>query len=221
MSGSIDELKALLEEQQQRIEALEQEQEKLQKQYQAAKQQNEQVLNLFEQFKSGAISRRAFLTSVSAVAGISWLAGSADAAPNWSNASGNSGTQSKPLKNVYAQNGTFQSVSSDETNTDLIKSKNGNQIIKFESANINDGTKQALSYSAALIFVQTQFDDFGMFTIKGGSNSVAEAIDPSGAFTTTADNQGTTNIYHDGSDYVIENETGTDPFGYNITYFAD
>jgi hypothetical protein len=99
-----------------RIETLEQEQAKLQKKYQVAKEQNEQVLNLFEQFKSGSISRRAFLTSVSAVAGISWLAGSADAAPNWSNAAGNSGTESEPLKNVYAQNGTFQSVSTDSLN---------------------------------------------------------------------------------------------------------
>jgi len=111
MSESIDDLRTLLEQQQERIEALEQQQAALQKRYQATKEQNEQVLNLFDQFKTGSISRRGFLTSVSAVAGISWLAGSADAAPNWSNASGNSGTESKPLKNVYAQNGTFQSLS--------------------------------------------------------------------------------------------------------------
>ncbi|WP_367175082.1 hypothetical protein [Haloarcula rubripromontorii] len=111
MSDSIDELRALLEEQQERIESLEEEQAMLQQKYQAAKEQNDQVLNLFEQFKSGSISRRAFLTSVSAVAGISWFAGNADAAPNWSNALGNSGTQSKPLKNVYAQNATLQSLS--------------------------------------------------------------------------------------------------------------
>ncbi|GGM52545.1 hypothetical protein [Haloarcula argentinensis] len=223
MAESIEEFKQLLEEQQQRIETLEAKQEKLQKQYRAAKEQNEQVLNLFEQFKSGSISRRAFLTSVSAVAGISWLAGNAEAEPNWSNAIGNSGEESKPLKNVYAQNAYHQSVSTDELiPSDIfgISKSGGNPVMVFQSEEISDGGKAILERNNGFVLITSQFDNNAIFTLKGGANSVLKVIDPNNSYTNTEDNQGTTNIYHDGSDYVIENETGTDPFSYTITFIS-
>lgn len=111
----------------QRIEELESEQERLRKQYEVTKDQNERVLNLFQQFKHGKISRRSFLASVTAIAGIGYLAGSARAqvSPNWSNASGSSGTESKPLKNVFAKNAYIQSFDIESLSTEKIDSSDG------------------------------------------------------------------------------------------------
>jgi hypothetical protein len=226
MSESIDELRALLEQQQERIKTLEEQQAQLQERYQETKEQNEQVLNLFEQFKSGSISRRAFLTSVSAVAGISWLAGSADAAPSWSNASGNSGTESKPLKNVYAQNGTFESVSTRDTS---ITEDGGGLIynnasggLRSQSLNLADTETYVLSemgiQRGTLIINKTADAASAIVDLPGGSPSFV--FNGGSQFSTTQGNSGTINIYENaGGDYEIENQQNGDRT-VSITYIG-
>jgi len=105
MSNQSDQTVAELES---RIEKLEEEQQEL-----VAEQ--DQVLSLFEQFKHGQISRRAFLTSVAAVGGVGLMAANASADGDWANASGYSGTQSNPLNEVWAATGEFQDVNADGT----------------------------------------------------------------------------------------------------------
>jgi len=97
-----------------RIEELEQEQAQLQTQLAQTKEQYQQVTGLFEQFKRGSVSRRAFLTSVTALAGVGFAAGNASAAPDWSNTSGYAGTDAQPLIGVNASSVTSESVSTDD-----------------------------------------------------------------------------------------------------------
>jgi len=89
--------------------------EKLEEQQQELVAEQDQVLSLFEQFKHGQISRRAFLTSVAAVGGVGLMAANASADGDWANASGYSGTQSNPLNEVWAATGEFQDVNVDGT----------------------------------------------------------------------------------------------------------
>jgi hypothetical protein len=96
-----------------RIDELEAEQAQLRKQLGQTQSQYQQVTGLFEQFKHGSISRRAFLTSVTALAGVGFAAGNASAAPDWSAATGYAGTEAQPLLGVNASSGTFESLSTD------------------------------------------------------------------------------------------------------------
>ena len=86
--------------------------------------EQQQVVGLFEQFKNGNISRRAFLGSVAAIGGIGLAAGNATAAPNYGSATGQTGTESSPLNKVISKQGTFQTVSTGEigvSNETLVK----------------------------------------------------------------------------------------------------
>jgi hypothetical protein len=90
-----------------RIESLEEQQAEL-----AAEQ--EQVLGLFEQFKEGQISRRAFLTAVAAVGGVGLVAGRSRAAPSWGSSTGAIGTSSTPLSEGYIQTLKSQSFTTED-----------------------------------------------------------------------------------------------------------
>jgi hypothetical protein len=102
-----------------RIEELEQEQAQLQTQLAQTKEQYQQVTGLFEQFKHGSISRRAFLTSVTALAGAGFMAGSASAAPDYTNASGTTGTETQPLSSANIKQLNAQQIGSDTNRSEI------------------------------------------------------------------------------------------------------
>ncbi|UIP01737.1 hypothetical protein Hbl1158_16920 (plasmid) [Halobaculum sp. CBA1158] len=60
------------------------------------------------------MSRRGFLAAVGGAAGVGALAGGASADPNTSNAAGSAGTENKPFTDVWAVDGHFDSVNTDE-----------------------------------------------------------------------------------------------------------
>jgi hypothetical protein len=120
-----------------RIDELEAEQAQLRKQLEQTQSQYQQVTGLFEQFKTGKISRRAFLTSVTALAGVGFAAGNASAAPDWSNTSGYAGTEAQPLTGVNSSSGTFESLSTDELLTvpsGTILNKDSDQSVSGDSS---------------------------------------------------------------------------------------
>ncbi|MFY4814517.1 hypothetical protein ACOJIV_17740 [Haloarcula sp. AONF1] len=226
MTGHIDELRELVEEQQERIDELEEEQANIKKQYQATKEQNNKVLNLFEQFKSGGISRRTFLSSVTAVAGLGWLAGSARGEPNWSNATGNSGEESKPLKNVYAQNAYHQSVSTKESTVgDSISnpetvlnwgSSVGNIRIGDSFSVSDDGTQKlnSLQNAGRATLLQIRNTDDSTAAVVAIASTSASIIVSDGAWS-LSDTDGDNCILTPGGDLSIKNRTGS-PKSYRI-----
>lgn len=84
----------------------------------------QQVQGLIDQFASGNISRRAFLTALAAAGAGGYLlshsVGIARADPEWQNATGDIGTEQTPLANGWVQNFHSQSFS-----TSKIDSKGG------------------------------------------------------------------------------------------------
>jgi hypothetical protein len=94
-----------------RVEQLEQHQEEL-------RAEQNQVLSLFQQLKAGRISRRAFMTAVAAVGGVGYLAGTAQADPEWTNATGKIGEEAKPLNNGWVRNFYTESLSTADAASD-------------------------------------------------------------------------------------------------------
>jgi DNA-binding protein H-NS len=120
-----------------RIEELEQEQAQLQTQLAQTKEQYQQVTGLFEQFKTGKISRRAFLTSVTALAGVGFAAGNASAAPDYTNASGVAGTERQPLSSANIKQLNAQQIGSDTIRSDIYG----------DSADLNSVSADAIAFA--------------------------------------------------------------------------
>ena len=157
-----------------RVETLEEQVEALVEQNQQLKAQNKKVSNLFQQFKQGAISRRAFMTSVAALGGVGYAAGSASAAPDWGASTGNVGEEAQPLSYGYIQDlhsetfsteritsgavfaGGFSGADADARLDNAISASNFGEVILLENGSYDDprtiskdvtliGTKAGLS----------------------------------------------------------------------------
>jgi len=90
--------------------------EELESELQEMQQEQSQVTGLFEKLKGGEISRRTFLTAVSAVAGIGYTAGTVTAQtdPSWGNSTGNVGEEGKPIRYGYIQDLYTQSIDTED-----------------------------------------------------------------------------------------------------------
>lgn len=91
-------------------------------------------------------------------------------------------------------------------------------LVVLERLTIDDGNTAALydgddEYSVVLV-VNEDTDETGVFTTDGGGNNAKQVDGGSdwGNSSTAQDN----NLFHDGSDYVIENDTGSDGQSYTV-----
>jgi len=69
---------------------------------------------------------------------------------------------------------------------------------------VSDSEEEPLGY---MVIQDVTKGSVATVVLDGAGASVTIDADPDGAFTTTQGNAGTTNIFHDGTEYVIENET--------------
>jgi hypothetical protein len=122
--------------------------------------EHEQVLGLFDQFKSGQISRRTFLTAVAAVGGVGLMAGQTTAAPSWGSATGNIGTSSTPLNEGYIKTLKSQSIDTDELTGGVTGSLSVRQIYgeSIES--------QSVSSASTVDFVTAINSDYSRYVFE-------------------------------------------------------
>jgi len=203
-----------------RIETLEQQQKQL-------RAEQNQVQSLFQQFKNGQISRRAFMTAVAAIGGVGFITGRSRAAPSWGNSTGNIGTSSTPLANGYIQNLRSQMLNTDDamvtgelTVNELLSDLNSSIFMEFgDSGAVADTNRVAASNqepnTSGVLFLTEGADNAlppnvtGIFTLRASNTPVLVGGD-TGQFAATKGNQGTVNVYNESGTQWIENETGQD-----------
>lgn len=97
----------------------------------------------------------------------------------------------------------------------------GNEF-DFERISIADGSTTSvllgLNAVALILVIGVATGDSAIFASRGGFNDVSEISDPEDSYTTTQGTTGT-NIFYDGSEYVIENQTGSSA-DYDVFVFA-
>lgn len=74
-----------------------------------------------------------------------------------------------------------------------------------------DSTTQIVASNNATgrLFISTQEDTSAEFVLQGTAHTTVERDDPAGHFTNTANTPTSWNVYHDGSNYVIQNKRGS------------
>jgi hypothetical protein len=100
------------------------------------------------------------------------------------------------------------------------------QLTQQAVTNMADHGKAQIGIVAAenaIVLVQASSTaNMAIYVLNGGFHTVTEVSDPSGTYTSTEDNDGTTNIYWDAGNarYEINNETGSAAY-YNIWIFKN
>jgi hypothetical protein len=90
-------------------------------------------------------------------------------------------------------------------------------LVVLDRVTLDDGNSYALfdgAAESALLFVANETDDeTGVVTTDGDGNN-ADIVD--GTNYGNASGNSANNVFHDGSDYVVENSTGSDGRDYTI-----
>jgi len=94
-----------------------------------------------------------------------------------------------------------------------VSADSGNQI-NFDRVTVADGATEPLSLSGGSgvsisFIVGVSSGDSAIFSTRGGFDVAVEIADPQGSYSSSLGTTSSTNIDYDGSEYVIENQTGS------------
>jgi len=95
--------------------------------------------------------------------------------------------------------------------TAIRNAESGGNQFEFDRIDLTDGGTQPVLLSGGVVsiifVVGISEGDSATFITRGGFNEALEMTDPNNSFSTTQGTTGT-NVFYDGSEYVIENQTG-------------
>ena len=112
------------------------------------------------------------------------------------------------------------SINTEKSQTNIIEYKEAPQnLIDFETFALSENETQnlndVLSSQIGLLIVRRDFAaGTGLFDLEGNFNDVVDLVDGEGYSTTQG--QSTTNVYHNGTDYILES-TASGSVDYSLT----
>jgi len=154
---SVEELvEELYEQNQQLVDRI----ETLEEQHEQVTQTQDKVTNLVEQYATGRIGRRTFLTLLGGIGMTGALIGRAtahSASPSWGSATGTMGEESTPLDRAWIRDGHFKELHTEEVNSNTVQT--GEADIKNETLVSRGLTSNDRASINSNIWAQVTFSD--------------------------------------------------------------